>query len=58
MSGHGGINRIFHCGCCAPPRLIYFRAEGRYRQVPHHEDDDTPAESPVSLAARKAAGLA
>lgn len=47
-----GPNRLYHCGCCAPPRQIYYQARGRL-ELAKHESDHTPATSPVSLAARR-----
>lgn len=52
--GHRGAgpNRPFHCGCCAPPRQIYYRLERPVDRA-YHEADHTPAEVAISLAARR-----
>lgn len=51
MSGKG-TNRLFHCGCCTPPRQIYYRLQRPVDQ-PYHEHTHTPAVAPVSLAERR-----
>jgi hypothetical protein len=45
-------NRLFHCGCCAPPRQIYIRL-GRPVNTVYHEHDHTPAVAAVPLRQRK-----
>lgn len=47
-----GINRLYHCGCCAPPRQIYYRLE-RPEDHARHESDHTRAEAPVSKAEQR-----
>lgn len=52
-----GPNRLYHCGCCAPPRQIYYRLERPVDRA-YHEADHTLAEVAISLAARRRAARA
>jgi hypothetical protein len=45
-------NRLYQCGCCAPPRQIYIRLERPVDTV-WHEHDHSPAVEAVPLRQRK-----
>ena len=49
------INQPFHCGCCQPPRQIYYQAALIGPDGTFHEQDHTPAVPGMTAAERKAA---